>query len=162
MAGEPIVTLVGNLTADPELRYVSSGTPVCSFTLASTPRRQNQATQTWEDGETMFVRCDVWKTMGENVAESLARGNRVLVTGRMSVRSYEHEGQQRTSINLTVDEIGPSLRYATAKPEKTTTGQSMPQRSSSPGAGFGTPNSPQADQYDPWANQQGGHDAPPF
>lgn len=160
MAGEPIITLVGNLTADPELRYVSSGTPVCSFTLASTPRRQNQATQTWEDGETMFVRCDVWKQMGENVAESLAKGNRVLVTGRMSVRSYEHEGQQRTSINLAVDEIGPSLRYALARPEKTTTGQSMSQRSSSPGAGFGTPNS-QA-EYDPWAGRDGGHDAPPF
>lgn len=161
MTGEPIITLVGNLTADPELRYVSSGIPVCSFTLASTPRRQNQATRQWEDGETMFVRCDVWKQMGENVAESLAKGSRVLVTGRLSVRSYEHEGQQRTSINLAVDEIGPSLRYATAKPEKTTTGQSMPQRSSSRGGGYGTPNS-QADQYDPWAGQQGGYDAPPF
>ena len=93
MAGEPIVTLVGNLTADPELRYVSSGTPVCSFTLASTPRRQNQATQTWEDGETLFTRCDVWKQMGENVAESLAKGHRVVVTGRLSVRTYEHQGQ---------------------------------------------------------------------
>lgn len=159
MAGEPIVTLVGNLTADPELRYISSGTPVCSFTLASTPRKQNQATQQWEDGETMFVRCDVWKQMGENVAESLAKGSRVIVTGRMSVQTYEHEGQRRTSIQLQVDEIGPSLRYATAKPEKTT-GQSMPQRSSSPGGGYGTPNS-QADQYDPWASR-GGHDAPPF
>lgn len=160
MAGEPIVTLTGNLTADPELRYVSSGTPVCSFTLASTPRRQNQATQQWEDGETMFVRCDVWKQMGENVAESLAKGSRVVVTGRLSVRSYEHEGQQRTSINLTVDEIGPSLRYATATPTKTNSGQSMSQQSSTRGAGYGTPNS-QADQYDPWASR-GGHDAPPF
>jgi single-strand DNA-binding protein len=159
MAGEPTVTLVGNLTADPELRYVSSGTPVCSFTLASTPRRQNQATQQWEDGETMFVRCDVWKQMGENVAESLAKGNRVVATGRLSVRSYEHEGQQRTSINLTVDEIGPSLRYATATPTKTNSGQSMSQQSSSPGGGYGTPNS-QA-EYDPWASR-GGHDAPPF
>lgn len=160
MAGEPIVTLVGNLTADPELRYISNGTPVCSFTLASTPRRQNQATQQWEDGETMFVRCDVWKQMGENVAESLARGSRVVVTGRLSVRSYEHEGQQRTSINLAVDEIGPSLRYATATPTKTNSGQSMSQQSSTRGAGYGTPNS-QADQYDPWASR-GEHDAPPF
>ena len=162
MAGEPIVTLVGNLTADPELRYVSSGVPVCSFTLASTPRRQNQATQTWEDGETMFVRCDVWKQMGENVAESLAKGNRVVVTGRLSVRTYEHQGVERTSINLTVDEIGPSLRYAIARPEKTSSGQSTSQPSSMRGASYGTPNSPRADQYDPWANQAGGHDAPPF
>jgi single-strand DNA-binding protein len=159
MAGEPVVTLVGNLTADPELRYVSSGTPVCSFTLASTPRKHNQATQQWEDGETMFVRCDVWKQMGENVAETLAKGHRVVVTGRLSVRSYEHEGQQRTSINLAVDEIGPSLRYARATVEKTTT-PSTSRQSSPLGGGYGTPSS-QADQYDPWASQ-GGHDAPPF
>ncbi len=119
MAGEPIITIVGNLTADPELRYVSSGIPVASFTVASTPRTMNKQTQQWEDGEAMFVRCSVWREYGENVANSLTKGTRVVVTGRLQVRSYEHEGQRRTSIEMQVDEVGPSLRYATAQVQKT-------------------------------------------
>ena len=118
MANEPIITVVGNLTADPELRYVSSGIPVASFTVAATPRTMNKQTQEWEDGETMFLRCSAWRDMGENVAGSLQKGQRVLVTGRLQVRSYEHDGQQRTSLELQVDEIGPSLRYATAQVQK--------------------------------------------
>ena len=118
MAGEPIITIVGNLTADPELRYVSSGTPVASFTVASTPRSLNRQTNQWEDGEAMFVRCSVWREYGENVAESLTKGMRVVVTGRLTVRSYEYNGQQRTSIEMQVDEVGPSLRYARAQVTK--------------------------------------------
>ena len=115
MANEPIITIIGNLTGDPELRYVSSGTPVASFTVASTPSTLNRQTNQWEDGEAMFVRCSAWKDYAENVTESLAKGMRVVVTGRMTVRSYEHNGQQRTSIELQVDEVGPSLRYARAQ-----------------------------------------------
>ena len=115
MAGEPIITVVGNLTGDPELRYVSSGTPVASFTVASTPRTLNRQTQQWEDGEAMFIRCSVWREHGENVAESLAKGMRVVVTGRLAVRSYEHNGQRRTGLEIQVEEIGPCLRYARAR-----------------------------------------------
>lgn len=115
MAGEPTITIVGNLTADPELRYLSSGIPVASFTVASTPREKNKQTDQWEDGEAMFVRCSVWREYGENVANSLTKGTRVVVTGRLQVRSYEKDGQKRTSLELQVDEVGPSLRYATAQ-----------------------------------------------
>ena len=127
MANEPIVTIVGNLTGDPELRYVSSGTPVASFTVASTPSTLNRQTNQWEDGEAMFVRCSAWKDYAENVTESLAKGMRVIVTGRMTVRSYEHNGQQRTSIELQVDEVGPSLRYARAQVVKTPRSQNPSQ-----------------------------------
>lgn len=130
MAGEPNITIVGNLTADPELRYVSSGIPVASFTVASTPRNMNKQTQQWEDGEPMFVRCSVWRDHGENVANSLTKGMRVVVSGRLQVRSYEHEGQRRTSIEMQVDEVGPSLRYATAQVQKTP-------RTGGGGGGFG-------------------------
>ena len=119
MANEPIITVVGNLTGDPEIHYIASGTPVASFTVASTPRTLNRQTQQWEDGEAMFIRCSVWREYGENVAESLSKGMRVLVTGRLTVRSYEYNGQQRTSLEMQVDEIGPSLRYARAQVTKT-------------------------------------------
>lgn len=122
MAGEPIITVVGNLTNDPELRFVSSGIPVASFTVASTPRTLNKQTNQWEDGEAMFVRCSVWREYAENVAESLTKGTRVVVTGRLQVRSYEHNGERRTSIEMQVDEIGPSLRYATAQVTKASRG----------------------------------------
>ena len=125
MAGEPIITIVGNLTADPELRYVSSGIPVASFTVASTPRTMNKQTQQWEDGEAMFVRCSVWREYGENVANSLTKGTRVVVTGRLQVRSYEKDGQQRTSLEMQVDEVGPSLRYAVAQVQKTSRNSSQ-------------------------------------
>ncbi|WP_182353036.1 single-stranded DNA-binding protein [Flaviflexus huanghaiensis] len=171
MAGEPIITIVGNLTADPELRYVSSGIPVASFTVASTPRTLNKQTQQWEDGEPMFVRCSVWREYGENVAQSLTKGARVVVTGKLQVRSYEHEGQRRTSIEMQVDEIGPSLRYATAQVQKT-------QRSGGGGGGFGggygggnrggnvSYDGPSGGSTnDPWADGPAGSkfdDAPPF
>ena len=137
MANEPIITIIGNLTGDPELRYVSSGTPVASFTVASTPRSLNRQTNQWEDGEAMFVRCSVWREYAENVAESLSKGMRVVVTGRMTVRSYEHNGQQRTSIELQVDEVGPSLRYARAQVTRVQGGS---QPSQAPQAAFSGPN----------------------
>lgn len=115
MAGEPVVTIVGNTTAPADLRFTSSGKPVVNFTVASTPRTLNQQTNRWEDGEAMFVRCSAWEGHAENIAESLSKGMRVIVTGRMTVRSYEHNGQQRTSIEMQVDEVGPSLRYARAQ-----------------------------------------------
>ena len=116
---EPVITLVGNITSDPELRHVGQGTPVASFTVASTPRTMNKQTQQWEDGEAMFVRCSVWREYGENVAASLTKGMRVIVQGRLQQRSYEHNGERRTSLELQVDEVGPSLRYATATVAKT-------------------------------------------
>jgi len=114
MAGEPIITVVGNLTGDPELRYVSSGTPVASFTVASTPRTLNRQTRQWQNGRTLFIRCSIWREYAENVAETLTKGMRVVVTGRLAVRSYEHNGQRRTSLEIQVEEIGPCLRYARA------------------------------------------------
>ena len=129
MANEPIVTIVGNLTGDPELRYVSSGTPVASFTVASTPRSLNRQTNQWEDGEAMFVRCSVWREYGENVAETLTKGMRVVVTGRLTVRSYEYNGEKRQSIEMQVDEVGPSLRYARAQVTKVPHGQNTSQAS---------------------------------
>ena len=176
MAGEPIITIVGNLTGDPELRYVSSGTPVASFTVASTPRTLNRQTQQWEDGEAMFIRCSVWREYGENVAESLAKGMRVLVTGRLTVRSYEYNGQQRTSLEMQVDEIGPSLRYARAQVTKVTGGGSgggnfgggnSYQGGGGYGGGRASYDAPQGGSaHDPWSSgPQGGSafdDNPPF
>jgi single-strand DNA-binding protein len=119
MTGEPIVTIVGNLTADPELRFTPSGAAVANFTVASTPRTFNRQTNEWDDGETLFQRCSVWREAAENVAESLSRGMRVIVHGRLKSRSYEtKEGEKRTSLELDVDEVGPSLRYASAKVTK--------------------------------------------
>lgn len=120
MANEPITTIIGNLTADPELRYVGSGIPVANFTVASTPRTLNKTTNVWEDGETMFVRCNAWRDYAENVTESLSKGMSVIVHGRLQVRSYERtDGTQGTSVEMQVDEVGPSLRYATAQVTRT-------------------------------------------
>ncbi|MTD55698.1 single-stranded DNA-binding protein [Amycolatopsis pithecellobii] len=118
MAGDTVITVVGNLTADPELRFTPSGVAVANFTVASTPRAFDKATGEWKDGEPLFLRCNVWKSAAENVAESLTKGTRVIVTGRLQQRSYEKDGEKLTSYELTVDEIGPSLRYATAKVNK--------------------------------------------
>jgi single-strand DNA-binding protein len=116
MANEPIVTIVGNLTADPDLRYLQSGQAVASFTVASTPRFKNSQSGQWEDGEAMFVRCSAWREYAENVAESLSKGMRVIAQGRLTVRSFnDAQGQARQSIEMQVDEIGPSLRYARAR-----------------------------------------------
>jgi single-strand DNA-binding protein len=115
MAGETTLTVVGNLTADPELRFTGSGAAVCSFTVASTPRTFDRQANEWKDGEALFLRCSAWRQMAENIAESLTRGTRVLVNGRLKQRSYEKDGEKRTVYEMDVEEIGPSLRYATAK-----------------------------------------------
>ncbi|MDY5128421.1 single-stranded DNA-binding protein [Actinotignum urinale] len=122
MANEPNITIVGNLTADPELRFTNSGIAVASFTVAQTPRKKN-AQGAWEDGDAMFFRCSVWREYAENVAESLKKGARVVVMGRMSVSNYTTQnGEQRQSLEIQVDEIGPSLRYAKAEVTKVTGG----------------------------------------
>ncbi|NQX29204.1 single-stranded DNA-binding protein [Microbacteriaceae bacterium VKM Ac-2854] len=115
MAGETIITVVGNLTSDPELRYTQNGLAVANFTIASTPRTLDRASNEWKDGEALFLRASVWREFAEHVAGSLTKGSRVIATGRLKQRSYEtKEGEKRTSIELEIDEIGPSLRYATA------------------------------------------------
>jgi len=164
-AGDVTITVVGNLTDDPELRFTPSGAAVAKFRVASTPRFLDKQTNEWKDGEPLFLSCNIWRQAAENVAESLQRGARVIVTGRLRQRSYEtREGEKRTVFELEVDEIGPSLRYATAKVQKM-------QRSS--GGGFGSAASGgggggggMAD--DPWASAapaggSGGFDEePPF
>ena len=117
--GDVTITVVGNLTDDPELRFTPSGAAVANFTVASTPRILDKATNEWKDGDALFLRCSIWRQAAENVAESLQRGARVLVTGRLRQRSYEtKEGEKRTVVELEVDEVGPSLRWATAKVTK--------------------------------------------
>ena len=131
MAGETIITVVGNLTADPELRFTPSGAAVASFTIASTPRTFDRNTNEWKDGDALFLRCSIWRQAAENVAESLQRGMRVVAQGRLKQRSFEtREGEKRTVVEMDVDEVGPSLKYATAKVNRT-------QRGSSSGGGFG-------------------------
>ncbi|MDR1807120.1 MAG: single-stranded DNA-binding protein [Propionibacteriaceae bacterium] len=116
MAGETTITIVGNLTADPELRFTPNGAAVANFTVASTPRTFDRQTNEWRDGEAMFLNCSVWRQVAENVAESLQKGMRVIVQGRLRSRSYEtRDGDRRTVFEVEVDEIGPALRYATAK-----------------------------------------------
>lgn len=120
MAGETTITVVGNLTNDPELRFTPSGSAVANFTIASTPRTFDRQSNEWKDGETLFLRASVWREAAENVAESLTKGTRVVVQGRLKSRSYEtKEGEKRTVMELEVDEIGPSLRYASAKVTRT-------------------------------------------
>jgi single-strand DNA-binding protein len=119
MAGETVITVIGNLTADPELRFTPSGAAVANFTVASTPRTLDRQSGEWKDGEALFLRCNIWRQAAENTAESLTRGMRVIVTGRLRQRSFEtREGEKRTVMELEVDEVGPSLRYATAKVNK--------------------------------------------
>jgi single-strand DNA-binding protein len=124
MAGETVITVVGNLVDDPELRFTPSGAAVARFRIASTPRVFNRETNEWKDGDALFLTCSVWRQTAENVAESLARGVRVIVQGRLKQRSYEdREGVKRTVYELDVDEVGPSLAYATAKVTKASSGQ---------------------------------------
>jgi single-strand DNA-binding protein len=131
-AGDTTITVIGNLTDDPELRFTPSGAAVAKFRVASTPRFMDRTTNEWKDGEPLFLACTVWRQAAENVAESLTRGARVIVSGRLKQRTYEtREGEKRTVIELEVDEIGPSLRYATAKVQKMS-------RSSGGGGGFGS------------------------
>ncbi len=142
MAGETVITVIGNLTSDPELRFTPSGAAVANFTVASTPRTFDRQSQEWKDGEALFLRCNVWRQAAENVAESLTRGSRVIVSGRLKQRSFDtKEGEKRTVIELEVDEIGPSLRYATAKVTKASRGEG--------GGGFG---GGAAADNDPWAS----------
>ncbi|WP_344030583.1 single-stranded DNA-binding protein [Pseudonocardia kongjuensis] len=123
MAGETVITVVGNLTADPELRFTPSGAAVANFTVASTPRTFDRQSGEWKDGEALFLRCNIWRQAAENVAESLTRGARVVVQGRLRQRSFEtREGEKRTVVEMEVDEVGPSLRYATAKVNKVSRG----------------------------------------
>lgn len=123
MAGETIITLVGNLTADPELRFTPAGAPVANFTVASTPRTFDRQTNEWKDGDAMFLNCSVWRQAAENVAETLTKGMRVIVQGRLKSRSFEtREGERRTVFEVDVDEIGPSLRYASAKVQRNAPG----------------------------------------
>lgn len=124
MAGETIITLVGNLTADPELRFTPSGAAVANFTVASTPRTFDRNSNEWKDGETVFMRCSVWRDAAENAAESLEKGMRVIVQGRLVSRSWDDKetGQRRSVMEMQVDEVGPSLRYATAKVTRTSRG----------------------------------------
>jgi len=123
VAGDTVITVVGNLTADPELRFTPSGAAVANFTVASTPRTFDKNTNEWKDGEALFLRCSVWRQAAENVAESLQRGTAVIVQGRLKQRSFEtKEGEKRTVYELDVDEVGPSLRWATAKVTKASRG----------------------------------------
>ncbi|MDX6286175.1 MAG: single-strand DNA-binding protein [Frankiales bacterium] len=145
MAGETVITVVGNVTDDPELRFTPGGAAVANFTVASTPRTFDRQTSEWKDGDTLFLRCSVWRQAAENVAESLHRGTRVVVQGRLKQRSYEtREGEKRTVVELEVDEVGPSLRFATAKVAKTSRG------SGGGGGGFGGGGGGGAAD-DPWA-----------
>jgi len=167
MAGETPITLVGNLTADPELRFTPSGAAVANFTVASTPRTYDRQTGEWKDGDAMFLNCSVWRQMAENVAESLSKGMRVIVSGRLRSRSYEdRDGQRRTVFEVEVDEVGPALRYATAKVTRTTTGSGTSsgwQPSGGGQGGWGGPG-PSGDGFgggaDPWPSAQS--DEPPF
>jgi len=123
MSGDTVITVIGNLTAAPELRFTPSGVAVANFTVASTPRFFDRNTNEWKDGPALFMRCNLWREAAENAAESLTRGARVIVSGRLSQRTYEtREGEKRTVVELTVDELGASLKYATAKVNKVTRG----------------------------------------
>jgi single-strand DNA-binding protein len=158
MAGDTTITVVGNLTADPELRFIQSGAAVVNFTVASTPRTLDRATNEWKDGETLFLRCSLWREAAENVAESLTKGMRVIVSGRLVQRSFETNGEKRTVVELQVDEVGPSLRYATAKITRT-------QRAGGGGGGSGFSGASSApaggSDSDPWASAPPS-DEPPF
>ena len=165
MAGETSITVVGNLTNDPELRFTPSGQAVANFTIASTPRVYDRQSNEWKDGETLFLRASVWKEAAENVAETLTKGMRVIVSGRLKPRSYEtKEGEKRTVIELEVDEIGPSLRYANAKVNRTQRGNTG--NSGSGGGQWG--GNQTGGQTDPWGSGgdsdwgAGGGSEPPF
>ncbi len=168
MAGDTVITVIGNLTADPELRFTPSGAAVANFTVASTPRTFDRQANEWKDGDTLFLRCSIWREAAENVAESLTKGMRVIAQGRLVQRSYEtREGEKRTVVELQVDEVGPSLRYASAKVTRA-------QRSGGGGGFSGGGNAGGGGGFDndPWATSgpssspsSGGsssYDEPPF
>lgn len=171
MAGETVITVVGNLVDDPELRFTPSGAAVANFRIASTPRKFNRNTNEWEDGDALFLSCSVWRQAAENVAESLQRGNRVIVQGRLKQRSYEtREGEKRTVVELEVDEVGPALAFATAKVTRASRQQSSSGRSGQGGGQQGGYQQPPANDpwatppqgQDPWGQPGVGSDEPPF
>jgi single-strand DNA-binding protein len=177
-AGDTPITVVGNLVADPELRFTPAGQPVATFRIASTPRMRDAASGEWRDGDSLFLTCNVWRQAAENVAESLQRGMRVIVTGRLKQRNYEtKEGEKRTVYEVEVDDVGPSLRNASAKVNRASRGSAE--------GGFGGGNNNRGGSYsgaqgasssggnggrseDPWASDSGGgggggySDEPPF
>jgi len=160
VAGDTVITVVGNLTDDPELRFTSSGAAVANFTVASTPRFFDKNTNDWKDGDALFLRCSIWRQAAENVAETLTKGARVIVQGRLKQRSYEtREGEKRTVYELDVDEVGPSLKYATAKVAKVTRGGGG---GGGFGGGGGAPAPASAPADDPWASAPAVDDEPPF
>jgi single-strand DNA-binding protein len=189
MAGETVITIVGNLVDDPELRFTPSGAAVANFRIASTPRTFDKQSNEWKDGEALFLSCAVWRQAAENVAESLQRGMRVVVQGRLKARSFEtREGEKRTVFEIDVDEVGPSLKYATAKVSKTSRGGGQgggfgggsqggqggagqggggnswggddPWATGGPAAGGQGGGQPAGQANDPWAG--GSNDEPPF
>ncbi|WP_315503108.1 single-stranded DNA-binding protein [Actinomyces radicidentis] len=167
MAGDTVITVIGNLTADPELRFTPSGAPVASFTIASTPRTFNRQTNEWQDGSTLFLRSSCWREMAENVSETLTKGMRVIAQGRLQQRSYQtREGENRTVVELAVDEIGPSLRRAKARVERNAPsnnqGGSAGDNGSTQGSTYTAPQG--GAQDDPWATgtTTSFGDEPPF
>jgi len=162
LAGDTVITVIGNITGDPELRFTPSGAAVANFTVASTPRTFDRQSNEWKDGETLFMRCSVWRDAAENVAESVQRGTRVIVSGRLKSRSYEtKEGEKRTVVEMDVDEIGPSLRYASAKVTKTQRGNGQGSgggfgaSGGQGGGGFGGTGGQGGSSEDPWATGAG-------
>ncbi|AXT86473.1 single-stranded DNA-binding protein [Aeromicrobium sp. A1-2] len=180
MAGETVITVIGNLTDDPELKFTPSGAAVANFTVASTPRTFDRQTNEWKDGDALFIRCAAWRQLAENCAESLQKGQRVIVTGALRVRNFERQdGSKGTSVEINVDEIGPSLRYATAKVTKANRsggggdfggGQGGGNAGNSGGGGGGAqsnpwstqPAAPQGGGSDAWGGNAGTTDEPPF
>ena len=171
MAGDTVITVVGNLTADPELRFTPSGAAVANFTVASTPRTFDKNSNEWKDGEALFLRCSVWRQAAENVAESLHKGYSVIVQGRLKQRSYEtKEGEKRTVYELDVDEVGPSLRWATAKVTKASRGGGGSSGGYGGGSGASSSSAAGSGGDDPWASPPAGggaaaggwSDDPPF
>jgi single-strand DNA-binding protein len=181
MAGETVITVIGNLTGDPELRFTPTGAAVANFTVASTPRTFDRQSNEFKDGDTLFMRCSIWREAAENVAESLTKGTRVIASGRLVQRSYEtREGEKRTVVELQVDEIGPSMRYASAKVTRAqrsggggggfgNSGGGSSAGSSGSGGSFGGGHSGGGQQEDPWATSAPGgsssgssSDEPPF
>lgn len=169
MAGEIFTTIKGNLIGDPELRFTPSGAAVANFRVASNPKTFNRQTNEWVDGNPLFINCSVWRQQAENVTESLARGDRVILEGILSTRTYEtKEGEKRSVTELEVTEIGPSLKFATAKPEKLNRPAPAQQQSVGQG-GSGWGSQAAAPGTDPWASpggrgtpQQANYDEPPF
>lgn len=176
MAGETQITVIGNLTGDPELRFTPSGAAVANFTVASTPRTFDRQSNEWRDGDTMFLNCSIWRQAAENVAETLGKGMRVIVSGRLKSRSYDdREGNRRTVFEIDVDEVGPSLRYATAKVTRSSSGSGGGWQGGHQGGGHqgggqsqhsdnwsggGSQSSNRGPANDPWAGAQS--DEPPF